>query len=109
MQELKFFEVEISANRNYAHLTSSNFFIEGFDDNEIYLLKRWFIEYLRLSRYTRNNIVMRTKSDRVWLVSEDYDLDIFTDPERLASRLEQLHNIETDFIAKAVEIKQPRF
>lgn len=68
--KLKFFQVVISPEKNYATVKPSNYFLDGFDHNEITLLKAWLKEYIRCSSFSRDNIQILTNGSRLWLSLE---------------------------------------
>jgi len=106
---LKFFQVTISDNRNYAYIKGTNFVIEKqeLDYNELQLLKKWFASYCR-NAYRKPDVRLATSiNDTLYLTTEQYE--VYGCPDLLAKRITQLHQIEADFFAKIAEIKQPKF
>jgi hypothetical protein len=106
---LKFFQVVVADNRNYACIRNTNFVIEKqeLDYNEIHLLKKWFASYCRNAYISPDVLLATTDNDTLYLTTQEYE--VYGCPESLEERVQELHQIEADFFAKVVEIKQPKF
>lgn len=112
MQELKFFKIRVSPNRNYTEIISGDYVIKegALDHSELKLLKKWFESYSR-SAYRNLRVQIQTSSSNnsLYLRSEEITGEVYTDPELLKNRLTQLHQIEADFFKQIDYIKQPKF
>lgn len=106
---LKFFQVVVADNRNYACIRNTNFVIEKqeLDYNELQLLKKWFASYCRNAYRSPDVKLLTSLNDTLYLTTEQYE--VYGCCDSLAERIQQLHQIEADFFAKIAEIKQPKF
>lgn len=109
MQELKFFDVVISANRNYAEIKHSPYkHSVSVDDQEHFLLHQWFRNYDRRNGRV-HNIKLSILNSLLYLLFERSDVEIYSHPDTLQERVDELLSIEADLFEYIAHLKQPRF
>lgn len=103
---LKFFQVVVSANRNYVAICirDDDFAIENLDLTEASLLQSWFDRNIAVS-----NVVLTKSHLGHWLGFKDCSKEVYLSQETLDERLQDLKAIEASFFERLEYIKQPKF
>jgi hypothetical protein len=111
--DLKFFKTRTAPNRNYVVIVESGTFCikrEELDHCELQLLEDWFSSYSRNAcRDLHVKLHHNLDNGAVYLKSDKVMGEVYTNPELLKDRIEQLHQIEADFFSHLNYIKQPKF